>query len=71
MDIEIQIRRRKQLSTLQYNRFRKALAVGLTTLVVNIVLMLIKVTVGLVGNSYALVADGIESAGDIFYSVVA
>jgi len=48
----------------------KAMAVGLMTLCVNIVLMIVKITVGLVGNSYALVADGIESAGDIFSSLV-
>lgn len=48
----------------------KALALGLFTLCVNIVLMAVKITVGLVGNSYALVADGIESAGDILSSLI-
>lgn len=48
----------------------KALAVGLLTLCVNIVLMAVKISVGLVGNSYALVADGIESAGDILSSLI-
>lgn len=46
------------------------MALGLLTLCVNIVLMAVKITVGLVGNSYALVADGIESAGDIFSSLI-
>jgi cation diffusion facilitator family transporter len=32
--------------------------------------MIIKIGVGVVGNSYALVADGIESASDIFTSIV-
>ena len=32
--------------------------------------MIIKIGVGVVGNSYALVADGIESASDIFSSVI-
>lgn len=46
------------------------MALGLLTLCVNIILMAVKITVGLVGNSYALVADGIESAGDIFSSLI-
>src|ERR1700675_4712037 len=32
--------------------------------------MIIKIGVGVVGNSYALIADGIESASDIFSSVI-
>ncbi len=37
---------------------------------VNGVLAVTKITTGLVGNSYALVADGIESTADIFSSIV-
>ncbi|MFH1680955.1 MAG: cation diffusion facilitator family transporter, partial [Candidatus Eisenbacteria bacterium] len=37
---------------------------------VNLVLALVKVLTGLVGNSYALVADGIESAADVVSSAV-
>jgi cation diffusion facilitator family transporter len=48
----------------------KTLALGLLTLLVNIVLMAVKIATGLVGNSYALVADGIESAADIFTSLI-
>lgn len=48
----------------------KTLAIGLLTLCVNILLMAVKITVGILGNSYALVADGIESAGDILSSLV-
>lgn len=48
----------------------KTLAVGVLTLCVNIVLMVVKIVAGLIGNSYALVADGIESAGDILSSVI-
>ncbi len=48
----------------------KTLALGLLALCVNIVLMAVKIVVGLIGNSYALVADGIESAGDIFSSLI-
>ncbi|MDB6025522.1 MAG: Cation diffusion facilitator family transporter [Verrucomicrobiales bacterium] len=32
--------------------------------------MLVKIVAGLLGNSYALVADGIESASDIFSSLI-
>jgi cation diffusion facilitator family transporter len=42
-----------------------ALAIG-----VNVSLMIIKIIVGMAGNSYALVADGIESASDIFTSLI-
>lgn len=38
--------------------------------VVNLVLALVKVATGLIGNSYALVADGIESTADIFSSLI-
>lgn len=37
---------------------------------VNLVLAIIKIATGLVGNSYALVADGIESTSDIVSSLV-
>ena len=48
----------------------ETLALGILSVCVNIVLMLIKIGVGLIGNSYALVADGIESASDIFSSLI-
>lgn len=41
----------------------------LTTLV-NLLLMLVKIVTGVVGNSYALIADGIESASDILVSLI-
>ena len=43
---------------------------GFLTLGVNISLMLVKITVGLMGNCYALIADGVESLGDIITSSV-
>ncbi len=46
------------------------LGTGILAICVNIVLMLVKIAVGLLGNSYALVADGIESACDIFSSLI-
>jgi len=48
----------------------KTLALALLSLCVNIVLMAVKIAAGIAGNSYALVADGIESAADIFTSLV-
>lgn len=49
----------------------KTLGVAILIVVINIVLMTVKIVVGIVGNSYALVADGIESAADIFSSIIA
>ena len=46
------------------------LGLGILAIAINVSLMIIKVGVGLIGNSYALVADGIESASDIFTSIV-
>lgn len=39
-------------------------------LLINAVLAAIKITAGVVGNSYVLIADGIESTADIFSSMV-
>ena len=39
-------------------------------LLVNAVLAVIKVLAGVIGNSYALIADGIESTADIFSSTI-
>jgi cation diffusion facilitator family transporter len=41
-----------------------------TGLVVNLVLVLVKLAAGIVGHSYALVADAVESSLDVFSSVV-
>jgi cation diffusion facilitator family transporter len=43
---------------------------ALTGLIVNAVLVAIKIGTGLLGNSYALVADGVESATDVFSSII-
>jgi cation diffusion facilitator family transporter len=43
---------------------------GILAIAINVSLMIIKIGVGVVGNSYALIADGIESASDIFSSIV-
>ncbi len=49
---------------------RDTLALGLLAICVNAALMLVKITTGVLGNSYALIADGIESASDIFSSLI-
>lgn len=46
------------------------LRLGIVAICINVSLMIIKISVGIIGNSYALVADGIESASDIFSSVI-
>jgi cation diffusion facilitator family transporter len=46
------------------------IGIGILTILVNIVLMTVKIVVGIVGTSYALIADGIESASDIFSSLI-
>lgn len=42
----------------------------LLSLIGNVVLVFIKLITGLVGNSFALIADAIESAGDVFSSFI-
>src|SRR4030081_3141816 len=43
---------------------------GILAICINVSLMIIKIGVGVIGNSYALIADGIESASDIFSSII-
>lgn len=49
---------------------KKGLRVVLLGIVSNAVLAVIKITTGILGNSYALIADGIESTTDIFSSLI-
>jgi cation diffusion facilitator family transporter len=46
------------------------LRLGVLAIGINLSLMIVKIAVGMIGNSYALIADGIESASDIFTSIV-
>lgn len=46
------------------------LGYALLATLVNVILMLVKIVTGMAGNSYALIADGIESASDILVSLV-
>lgn len=48
-------------------RGRRSILVGI---IVNALLAAIKITAGIIGHSYALVADGVESAADICSSLV-
>ena len=52
------------------NRFDKGVRTVLVGLSSNVLLAVIKIVIGILGNSYALLADGIESTLDIFSSVV-
>ena len=51
-------------------KVRAGLEVVGNAIAINLVLALVKISVGVVGNSYALIADGIESTADIFSSLV-
>ena len=52
------------------NRFDRGVSTVLVGLSSNVLLAAIKIVTGIFGNSYALMADGIESTLDIFSSVV-
>ena len=52
------------------DRSNRGIAAARLALGVNAVMVAVKVTTGLVGNSYALVADGVESSLDIFSSLI-
>ncbi len=49
---------------------KRGIRVVLLGIIVNALLAIIKITAGVLGNSYALIADGIESTTDIFSSVI-
>ncbi|MFL5728570.1 MAG: cation diffusion facilitator family transporter, partial [Cytophagaceae bacterium] len=50
--------------------FRKGIRTTLFGMGVNFILALLKLAAGWFGNSYALIADGFESAGDMLNSMV-
>lgn len=50
-----------------YNKVKKASFIGI---VLNLFLLLIKLLVGFISNSQAMIADGLNSAGDIFASLM-
>ena len=49
---------------------RSGVRAALGTVVVSTVLALVKITAGVLGNAYALVADGVESITDVFSSLL-
>jgi cation diffusion facilitator family transporter len=51
-------------------RIIKGISAALRGVIVNSVLAVIKILTGVIGHSYALIADGIESAADIFSSLI-
>lgn len=48
----------------------EAIQVSKSAITINLVLAAAKIVTGVVGNSYALIADGIESSADIFSSAI-
>ena len=52
------------------NGYQTGARLALIGVAVNFFLAIIKITVGLIGNAYALIADGIESTLDIFSSLI-
>jgi cation diffusion facilitator family transporter len=48
----------------------RSIGLAVMTILLNIGLMLVKILTGIFGNSYALIADGIESAADVFTSLL-
>ena len=57
-------------NSIPQNRFARGVNSMLIGLFSNVLLAATKITAGILGNSYALIADGIESTMDIFSSVV-
>lgn len=53
-----------------HEQHQKAQKFALISLIANILLACTKAFVGVVGNSYALIADAIESAGDVLSSIL-
>lgn len=52
------------------DRAQRAIRAAQAGLLTNAVLSLVKLIAGIVGNSYALVADAIESGADVFSSII-
>jgi len=59
----------KQANGMDDNR-QSVQRLGIISFGVNVGLMIVKITTGVLGNCYALIADGVESAGDIFTSII-
>ena len=58
------------LNNINAPNIRSAAGSVLIGVLVNLILAIVKITAGLIGNSYALVADGVESSVDIVSSLL-
>ena len=54
----------------QITRINTAIRAALQGMIINTLLVILKILTGLIGNSYALIADGIESGADVFSSLI-
>ncbi len=61
---------KKRLSETNSNAAREGIRTTIIGIFVSICLAVIKIVTGIIGNSYALIADGIESTTDVFTSIV-
>lgn len=52
------------------NRLQRSLRITFVGLIVNALLAAAKLTAGILGNSYALIADAVESLADVFSSII-
>ena len=52
------------------SRLKRSLRVTLIGLAVNVLLAAVKLTAGILGQSYALIADAVESLADVFSSII-
>jgi cation diffusion facilitator family transporter len=57
-------------SVVSNTRLNRSLRVTFIGMAANIVLAVVKLTAGILGNSYALIADAVESLADVFSSVI-
>lgn len=53
-----------------YERIQLAIKSALQGVIINTFLVILKILAGIIGNSYALIADGIESGADVFSSII-
>lgn len=52
------------------DRFKLTRNIAIIGILANIMLMIIKLIIGFISNSRAMIADGFNSAGDVFASVM-
>ena len=52
------------------SKIQRGVRLSILSILVNCILATVKIVAGVIGTSYALIADGIESSMDIFSSIV-